>query len=92
MVEKYLPNKDRYKVVFEVSKEVGMVSPQRLKRRDRTPDDCGYYITHKNGRTARHDFVSKEECQAFVASLNEGEKSGHADAAEAEARAEEAAL
>jgi hypothetical protein len=93
VVEKYLPSKGRYKVIFETTKEVGMVSPQRLKRRDRTPDDCGYYITYKNGRTARHDFDSKEECQAFVGSLSKMEdKLGDEDNdAEAEARAEQAA-
>ena len=86
----YLPSKGRYKVIFEVSKEAGLVAPQNLKRRDRTPDDCGYYISYKNGKTTRHDFASKEECQAFVASLTEGEKLEGGDA-EAEARAEEAA-
>ena len=89
VVEKYLPDKDRYKVVFEVSKEVGLVGPQNLKRRDRTPDDCGSYITYKNGSFTRHEFGSKEECQAFVASLDEGgNTSGDGDA---EARAEQAA-
>ena len=82
LVEKYLPDKDRYKVVFEASKEVGLVGPENLKRRDRTPDDCGYYISHKNDRFSRNDFASKEECKAFVASLT---------GAAAEARAEEAA-
>jgi hypothetical protein len=94
VVEKYLPAKGRYKVIFETSKEVGLVGPENLKRRDRTPDDCGYYISYENGRTTRIDFASKEECQAFVASLTEEEKSGEVDAgddAEAEARAEEAA-
>ena len=90
VVEKYLPDKGRYKVTFETSKEVGLVGPQNLKRRDRTPDDCGYYITFENGRTTRRDFASKEECQAFVASLTKGDKSGDVDA-EAEARAEQAA-
>ena len=90
VVEQYLPDKGRYKVTFEASKEAGLVSPQNLKRRDRTPDDCGYYISYKNGRTTRHEFASKEEGQAFVASLTEGDKSGDVDA-EAEARAERAA-
>ena len=64
MVDKYLPDKRRYKVIFEASKEAGLVGPENLKRRrcDRTADDCGYYITYKNGRTARHEFASKEEC------------------------------
>ena len=92
VVEKYLPKKEKYKVIFEVSKEAGMVGPQKLKRRDRTPDDCGYYIIYENGRTTRRDFASTEECQAFVASLTEGGniKSGDENA-EAVARAEEAA-
>jgi hypothetical protein len=91
VVEKYLPEKGRYKVIFEMSKEMGLVGPQNLKRRDRTPDDCGYYITYKKGSFTRHEFASKEECRAFVASLAEGDKSGDGDA-EAEARAEQAAL
>ena len=84
VVEKYLPDKGRYKVVFEISKEVGLVGPENLKRRDRTPDDCGYYITYKNGRTTCREFASKEECQEFIASLAEED-------AKAEARAEQAA-
>ena len=62
------------------------------KRHDRTPDDCGYYISYKKGRTTRHEFASKNECQAFVASLAKGgdNKSGDEDAA-AEAQAEQAA-
>ena len=58
--------------------------------RDRTPQDCGYYIEFKNGRTIRHDFDSSEDCQAFVAALNKGE-SQPVVTAEAEARAEQAA-
>ena len=91
VVEKYLPVKGRYKVIFETSKEVGLVGPENLKRRDRTPDDCGYYISFKNGRTTRHEFASKEECQAFVASLTGGDKPGDGVDPVAEARAEEAA-
>ena len=102
VVEKYLADKGRYKVVFEASKEMGLVGPENLKRRDRTPEDCGYYITYKNGRTTRHDIHSKEECEAFVASLAEedskaearaeqAEAEAQAEQAEAEARAEEAA-
>jgi ankyrin repeat protein len=92
VVNKYLPDRDRYKVIFEVSKEVGLVGPENLKRRDRTPDDCGYYISYKNGSTTRHEFASKEECQAFIVSLTELGNSGDVDNdAEAEARAEQAA-
>jgi hypothetical protein len=78
VVEKYLPNKGRYKVIFEVSREVGLVGPENLKRRDRTPDDCGYYISYKKGRTTRHDFASKEECQAFQATLAEEDSKAEA--------------
>ena len=72
---------------------MGLVGPENLKRRDRTPADCGYYIIYKHGKTTRHEFDSKEECQAFVASLSEEEdKSGdEGNNAEAEARAEKAA-
>ena len=92
VVEKYLASKGRYKVVFAASGEVGLVGPENLKRRDRTPNDCGYYISYANGRTTRIEFASKEECQVFVASLAEGGKSGDEDNdAEAEARAEQAA-
>jgi hypothetical protein len=102
VVEKYLPKKGKYKVVFEMSKEVGLVGPENLKRRDRTPDDCGYYTSNKNGRTTRHDFASKEDCQSFIASLadeevkaearaEQAEAEAQAEYAEVEARAEEAA-
>ena len=72
------------------SKEVLVLSPDNLKRRDRTPQDCGYYIEYKNGRTIRHDFDSNEDCQAFVAALNK-EKAQPIVTEEAEARAEQAA-
>ncbi|EJK74048.1 hypothetical protein THAOC_04300 [Thalassiosira oceanica] len=51
-------------------KEVLILCPDNLKRRDRTPQDCGYYIEFKSRRAIRHDFDSSEECQAFVAALN----------------------
>ena len=91
VVEKILPNKGRYKVVFEMSGEVGLVGPENLKRRNRTPDDCGYYIMYENGSTTRHEFTSREKCQAFVASLTNGDAEAEAQAKkiEAEARAEQ---
>ncbi|EJK55204.1 hypothetical protein THAOC_25083, partial [Thalassiosira oceanica] len=61
-----------------------------LKRRDRTPEDCGYYLEFKNGRAVRHDFDSSEECKAFVTALNGG-GARPAVTEEAEARAERAA-
>ena len=72
------------------SKEVLVISADNLKRRDRTPLDCGYYIEFKNGRTIRHDFDSNEDCQALVLSMNKGETKPVVSE-EAEARAEQAA-
>ena len=69
VVEKYIAKKERYKVIFEGSGNAALVGPNNLKRRDRTPLDCGYYITFKNGRMSRREFTTKEECQDYVSSL-----------------------
>ena len=91
VADEYLPVSNQYKVTLETkSKEVLVLGPDNLKRRDRTPQDCGYYIEFKNGRTIRHDFDSNEDCQAFVAALNRDETQP-AVTEEAEARAEQAA-
>ena len=91
VANEYMPDNNQYKVVLETkSKEVLILSPDNLKRRDRTPQDCGYYIEFKNGRTIRHDFDSNEECQAFVAALYRGETQPVVTE-EAEAKAEQAA-
>ena len=63
--------KNKYKIIFEGSGNAALVGPNNLKRRDRTPLDCGYYITFKNGRMSRREFATKEVCQAFVASSGE---------------------
>ena len=57
----YLPDCDQYKVTLEnKSKEVLVLSNDNLKRRDRTPQDCGYYIKLKKGRTIlSHKFESR---------------------------------
>ena len=74
VADEYIPDSNQYKVTFETKcKEVLVLSPDNLKRRDRTPRDCGYYIEFKNGRTIRHDFDSSEDCQVFVLALNKGE-------------------
>ena len=92
VADEYLPDGNRYKVTLETkSKEVMVLSPDNLKRRDRTQQDCGYYIEFKNGRTIRHDFDSSEDCQAFVAALNNEDETRPAVTEEAEARAEQAA-
>ena len=91
VVDEYLPDSNQYKVTLETkSKEVLVLSSDNLKRRDRTPQDCGYYLEFKNDRTIRHDFDSNEDCQSFVAALNKGE-SLEAVTEGAEARAEQAA-
>ena len=91
VVDEYLPDSNQYKVTLETkSKEVLVLGPDNLKRRDRTPQDCGYYIEFKN-RTIRHDFDSSEDCQAFVAALNNDGETQPAVTEEAETRAEQAA-
>ncbi|EJK77360.1 hypothetical protein THAOC_00812 [Thalassiosira oceanica] len=89
VADEYLPASNQYKVTLETkSSEVLVLEPDNLKRRDRTLEDCGYYIEFKNGRTIRHDFDSSEDCKAFVAALNKGE-SLPVVTEEAEARAEQ---
>jgi len=73
VVEKYIMKKEKYKIIFEGSGNAALVGPNNLKRRDRTPLDCGYYITFKNGKVSRREFATKEECQEYVASLGGGE-------------------
>ena len=69
VVEKYITKKDKYKIIFEGSGNAALVGPNNLKRRDRTPLDCGYYISFKNGKMSRREFATKEECQEYVSSL-----------------------
>ena len=70
VIEKYITKKDRYKIIFEGLGNAALVGPNNLKRRDRTPLDCGYYITFKNGKMSRREFATKEECQEYVSSLD----------------------
>ncbi|EJK77543.1 hypothetical protein THAOC_00620 [Thalassiosira oceanica] len=92
VADEYLPDSNQYKVTLETkSKDVLVLCPDNLKRRDRTPRDCGYYIEFKNGRTIRHDFDSNEDCQAFVAALNNDGETQPAVTEESEAAAEQAA-
>ena len=91
VADEYLPDSNQYKVTLETKcKEVLVLGPDNLKRRDRTPQDCGYYIEFKNGRTIRHDFDSSEDCQGFVAALNR-DQTQPVVTEEAEAAAERAA-
>ena len=57
------------KIIFEGSGNAALVGPNNLKRRDRTPLDCGYYISFEVGRVSRREFATKEECQAYITSL-----------------------
>ena len=92
VADEYLPDSNQYKVMLETkTKEVLVIHADNLKRRDRTPQDCGYYIEFKNGRTVRHDFDSSEDCQAFVAALNSKDETQPIVTEEAEARADQAA-
>ena len=90
VADEYLPDSNQYKVTLEnKAKDVLVLGPQNPKRRDRTPQDCGYYIEFRNGRTVRHDFDSSEDCQAFVAALSRDQQPVVTE--EAEAAAERAA-
>ena len=73
IVEKYIAKKDRYKVTAEHTHETFLVGRDNLKRRDRTPDDPGYYVTFQDGEYKRHTFESNVECQEFVSSLRAGQ-------------------
>lgn len=46
VADEYLSTSNQYKVTLENRrKEVLVLSPDNLERRDRTPEDCGYYIS-----------------------------------------------
>jgi len=79
VVEKYIAKKEKYKIKFEESGNAALVGPNNLKRRDRTPLDCGYYVSFKNGKMSRREFATKEECQAYVTSLGGDVAAGTAD-------------
>ncbi|EJK45469.1 hypothetical protein THAOC_35913 [Thalassiosira oceanica] len=66
--EKCIAKKDRYKVTTEHARETFLVRRDNLRRRDRTPDDPGYYVTFEGGEYKRHTFTSNKECQEFVRS------------------------
>ncbi|EJK72198.1 hypothetical protein THAOC_06291 [Thalassiosira oceanica] len=91
MAEEYIEISDQYKVRMEFTNEVLLLGTDHLKRRDRTPQDPGYYVECKNNRLKRRDFKSNAECRAIVVSLREDvEESSEADP-DAEAKAEQAA-
>lgn len=91
VVKAYIKESNQYKVTMEFTDEVLLLGADNLKRRDRTPQDPGYYVECQNNRLIRRDFKSNEECQAFIASLSaEREELAEVDP-DAEAKADQAA-
>jgi len=86
----YLPETDEYECRMEHTGEELVIGQKNLKRRDRTPQDPGYYIEFKDGKSTRREFKSNEECKAFVASVDPNwvVEAGQAAAAEREAAAQ----
>ena len=91
VVEEYITKSNQYKVKMEFTNEVMLLGVNELKRRDRTPQDPGYYVECKNNRLIRRDFKSNEECQAFIANLSADEEELSEVDPEKEAKAEQAA-
>ncbi|EJK65264.1 hypothetical protein THAOC_13896, partial [Thalassiosira oceanica] len=91
VAEEYIEISDQYKIRMEFTNEELLLGVGNLKRRDRTPQDPGYYVECKNNRLIRRDFKSNQECQAFIASLgSDVEESSEVDP-DADAKAEQAA-
>ncbi|EJK65409.1 hypothetical protein THAOC_13732, partial [Thalassiosira oceanica] len=91
VVEEYIEISDQYRVRMEFTNEVLLLDSDNLKRRDRTPQDPGYYVECKNNRLIHRDFKSNEECQAFIASLGSDVGELSKVGSDAEAKAEQAA-
>jgi len=91
VVEEYINESDQYKVTMEFTNESLLIGSDNLKRRDRTPQDPGYYVECKNNKLIRRDFKSNEECQAFIACLDADDEEIAAVDPEAEAKADQAA-
>ncbi|EJK52009.1 hypothetical protein THAOC_28766 [Thalassiosira oceanica] len=91
VVHEYIIESNQYKVRMEFTNEELLLGVGYLERRDRTPQDPGYYVESKNNRLIRRDFKSNEECRAFIASLGEGVGEFSKVNPHAEAKAEQAA-
>ncbi|EJK66249.1 hypothetical protein THAOC_12844 [Thalassiosira oceanica] len=91
VAEEYVEISDQYRVTMEFTNEVLLLDANKLKRRDRTPQDPGYYVECKNNRLTRRDFKSNEDCQAFIASLGSDVMKSSDVNPDAEAKAEQAA-
>jgi len=98
VAEKYFPDKDKYKIVMEGTKEKFLLSANHLKRRDRTPRDCGYFLIF-NGVDTRGSnmfteipcFTSKVDAEAYYAAIQAADADKEAKAAAETAQAEETA-
>ncbi|EJK68976.1 hypothetical protein THAOC_09809, partial [Thalassiosira oceanica] len=91
VAEQYIEISDQYRVTMEFTNEVLLLDANKLKRRDRTPQDPGYYVECKNNRLICRDFKSNEECQAFIVSLSSDVGELLEVDPDAEAKAEQAA-
>ncbi|EJK77616.1 hypothetical protein THAOC_00539 [Thalassiosira oceanica] len=91
VVNEYIKESDQYKVRMEFTNEVLLLGSDHLKRRDRTPQDPGYYVESKNNRLTRRNFKSNEECRAFIANLRADEDELIENDPDAGAKAEKAA-
>mmetsp|Transcript_20210 Transcript_20210/g.47493 ORF Transcript_20210/g.47493 Transcript_20210/m.47493 type:complete len:410 (+) Transcript_20210:364-1593(+) len=90
VVEEYRKGRDEYIVTLESGRKESLtISGANLKRRDRTPDDCGYCVEFKNGRAVRHEFDSSEECREFLTMVDERRRPAVTE--DDEARADRAA-
>ena len=91
VVEEYITESDRYKVTMEFTNEILLLGADNLKRRDRSPQDPGYYVEWQINRLIRRDFESNEECQVFIASLSAKEDELAEVDPDADKKAEQAA-
>ncbi|EJK71370.1 hypothetical protein THAOC_07199 [Thalassiosira oceanica] len=91
VVEEYVEISGQYRVRMEFTNEELLLGIGNLKRRDRTPQDPGYYVECKNNRLTRREFKSNEECRAFIASLRADVKELTEVDPNADAKAEQAA-
>lgn len=91
VVHEYIIESNQYKVTIEFTNEVLLLGSDHLKRRDRTPQDPGYYVESENNGLNRRDFKSNEECQAFIACLSVEKEERLENDPDAKAKAEQAA-
>ena len=61
IVGEYIQHSGRYSATIESTGAKVAVKPENLTRRDRTPEDCGYFIEVKCGDSFRPGYSSKEK-------------------------------